>query len=184
MTRAFVALDLDEASLDLVLGAAGALRASAPTGPEPRWTSREQMHLTVKFLGSASAPLLDAVADAVRACRAPAPLTARLVGAGGFPSDDAATVLVGMLDDRGGSLSALAQAVDTRAASLGVPADDRLYRPHVTLARFRERCPVGPWIRRTPLGPADLRFVALALYRSDTLPSGVRYTPLLRLPLG
>ena len=183
--RAFVALDLDPASLDLVLRVTAALQASAPPGGHLRWTSPEQLHVTVKFLGSVSAAVLGAIEAEVRAFggREPA-LRVTLRSIRGFSSLTRATVLVGALEEESGALASLARRFEERAVALGAPAETRAYRPHLTLARLRAPRNLRPWIDGLPFSPLALRLASLALYRSDLGPSGAKYTPLVRVALG
>jgi 2'-5' RNA ligase len=183
-TRAFVALDLDEASIHVVERAAAKLRKSAPSNASLRWTPSPQIHVTVKFLGNVTDATLDNIGDAVRALGDKlGALHVRVARIGGLPSLARATVLVAALEDRTGGLASLARRFEEHAVGIGVPREDRTYRPHVTLARVRAPSDLRTWVEGVALPPADLKLVGLALYRSDPGPSGANYTPLAHVPL-
>ncbi|HEY2509758.1 MAG TPA: RNA 2',3'-cyclic phosphodiesterase [Polyangiaceae bacterium] len=182
MIRAFVALDLDAASLAQVTRLSSALRGGAPARAHFRWSDVAQMHLTSKFLGSVSEETIAALAREVTALghrAAPRSHTRSLTG---FPSPQRARVLVVELDDPSGALAGLASELEVRAESFGVPRETRAYAPHVTLARARDPLALSPWLDAVPFAPQPLRFEALTLYQSDTTATGAHYTALARAP--
>ena len=82
--RVFVAIELDSALLDLLDETTALLRAEAP---ELAWTTGEQRHVTLKFLGDVdgeAAPRLIEAADRAAGRSAPLTMTVREVGA--FPN--------------------------------------------------------------------------------------------------
>jgi 2'-5' RNA ligase len=75
----------------------------------------------------------------------------------------------------------LQAACERAAVADGFPREDRPFKPHLTLGRWRERD------RRPELPEADLgaaRVDTLVLFRSELRPQGAVYTPLARFPLG
>ena len=95
-------------------------------------------------------------------------------------------VIVGRLP-AGSELESLAAATEDAAAVLGIPKENRAFRPHLTLARIKDSAGSLAPLRQavacldsTDFGSftAD-RFV---LYRSQTGPSGSIYTQLAEIP--
>jgi 2'-5' RNA ligase len=76
--------------------------------------------------------------------------------------------------------------IAARAATLGLPIEDRAFHPHLTLARWRESRPAD---RRRALAVSPRGVVAAAhidgatLYQSRLSPAGPTYTPLARANL-
>ena len=149
-----------------------------------RWTTRDQWHATLQFLGRVDD--LDVLAEAVRAAVASVePPVARLGGGGAFPKVHRGSGLWIGFAVGGDALAAVATAVGGATAPLGYPAEDRDFRPHVTLARARR-----PRDLRTlvdvlgddPVGP-EWSVSEVELVESETLPEGARYTTRARLPL-
>jgi 2'-5' RNA ligase len=104
----------------------------------PRWTPPSRWHLTLLFLGDVPAhllaPLTTAVAPAVAGTP---PLTLRLAGAGRFGSARRPVVCwAGLAGDVAG-LTALAGRLSAAARALGLPVEDRPFRAHLTLGRWR-----------------------------------------------
>ena len=115
------------------------LRA-APGGP--RWTPPSRWHLTLLFLGDVPAdrlaPLTDAVAPVVAATP---PLSLQLAGGGRFgPRRRPAVCWVGLDGDVVG-LTDLAVRLAAAARALGLPVEDRPFRPHLTVGRWRSGRP-------------------------------------------
>jgi 2'-5' RNA ligase len=104
----------------------------------PSWTASERWHLTLLFLGRVAdervAPLVAAAAPAVAA--AP-PMTLRLAGGGRFGSVRRPQVAWAGLDGDVRPLVELAGRLAAAARSLGLPVEDRPFRPHLTLGRWR-----------------------------------------------
>lgn len=127
--RLFVAIDLPEevrqSVADICRGLAGV-----------RWLPPEQLHLTLRFVGEAD----DAVNAAIRkglAKIASQPFPLALSGAGCFPSPRRPRVLwVGL--SGGEPLMQLQQKVETTVVAAGIPAEERPFSPHITLARLRD----------------------------------------------
>lgn len=133
--RCFLAVSLVDPARSAVAEYLAHLRA---TVAGVSWTRPEQLHLTLKFLGSVSPsrlPALEArLADAFRAF---GPDALDVGGVGAFPS--LARPQVVWVGVRAPSLSALADAVETSCVAEGFAPEPRTFRPHVTLGRVRER---------------------------------------------
>lgn len=107
---------------------------------EPRWIPSGRWHLTLLFLGTVPAdrlPLLEtAAASAVAAVP---PMTLRLSGGGQFGSPRRPQVLWVGLDGDVGPLTDLARGLVEVARSLGLPVEERPFRAHLTVGRWRPR---------------------------------------------
>jgi RNA 2',3'-cyclic 3'-phosphodiesterase len=126
----------------------------------PRWSDPDRWHLTLLFLGAVPeecvAPLVTAAAPAVSA--APA-MTLRLAGGGRFGPRRRPQVAWAGLDGDVQPLLGLAGRLADAARRLGLPVEDRPFRPHLTLGRWR------------PGQPADgLLTDRLAAYRGPPWP--------------
>ena len=172
--RLFCALRLPDDALDrLVEWQRSALGGVAGIRAVPR----ENLHVTLAFLGSRPGGEVDAVADELRA--AAAGVEPPLLRAERYRE----TRSVGMLvcADEGGRAGALARDLHARLAQLGVYEPERReWLPHLTVARFRER----PRLRLEapdlgPVVPSDA-----AVYLSRLRPGGARYEVLAKVLLG
>lgn len=166
--RLFVALDLPDAVKDR-------LTALRDTLPGARWTKREQMHLTLRFVGDDIAPpAVDALKKALAALKA-SPFEIRLQGVGRFPPKGAPRVLwAGVADSP--PLRALADKVEYAVRAAGVPAEKRPFSAHITAARLGEGGTVDGWLK-THAGfvTETIPVSAFILYSSALAPAGSTY---------
>jgi RNA 2',3'-cyclic 3'-phosphodiesterase len=145
--------------------------------PGVRLVGREQLHVTLAFLGHRPADELGAIAGALREAAA---------GAGEIrltPGRYRETRSVGMLvlDDADGRATALADDLQRRLEGLGLyEREQREWLPHLTVARWRER----PRLR--PEFPPHRTFVPsdAAAYLSRLRPGGAEYRVLESAALG
>ena len=168
--RLFLALQLPGTTLDVVA------RWQAEHLQQGRRVPREQLHVTLAFLGRRPAWELPSIVAALRDAVRP-------VGRIAFePASWRETRSVGMvvLRDAGGEAGRLAGRLHGRLAALGVHRpESRPWLPHLTVMRHRERPRLDP-----PL-PETGTFVpsGAAAYLSRLHPSGARYEVLERVSL-
>ncbi len=180
--RGFLAVEPPPAALDAIEALVDGLRAE---DAGLRWTTRAQWHVTLQFLGRVDDvdSLGTAVAESVLALGA---FPVRLGGGGAFPKPAGATLLWLGLEHGADALEPLATAITGATARLGFAADDRRFRPHVTLARARARRDLRPLVDAigdAPAGP-EWSVREVVLFESDTRPDGARYTAINRFGVG
>ncbi len=156
--------------------------------PRARWVRAEHLHLTLAFLGDVEAAAVAPLAEALRARAAGVPaFTARLAGAGAFPSHGPVRVIWAGLEPEE-DLARLAAAVRAAVGDADLAADDKPFRAHLTLAR----CP-EPWRAEARaafaglLGPLEGTSVAVdrvSLVESVLGPAGPTYRDLAQAALG
>ncbi|MGE5290079.1 MAG: RNA 2',3'-cyclic phosphodiesterase [Micromonosporaceae bacterium] len=135
--RLFVAILPPQAALDELEAAAAPLR---PAWPGLRWTGRDAWHLTLAFLGEVGEVAASRLAPRLeRAASRHPSLELSFSGAGAFPGGSRARVLwTGVRGDHH-ALAGLAESVAAGARRAGAPpfGENRLFRPHITLARSK-----------------------------------------------
>jgi 2'-5' RNA ligase len=183
--RAFVALPAPE-PLCQALGAAQSslLERAAGARQRPRAARPDQLHLTLKFLGDVAPGQVAYLESAVANAASQTAVNVRLTGLAGFPAPHKARVLVAELDDSGGGLAALAAEAERAAISVGVPAETRAFRPHITIARLRQPANASYWLEAPVPECAPCQFDRIVLYRSILKPSGPEYVVLTEARLG
>jgi len=125
--RLFVALALpDEVAKSLT-----ALQAGVPGA---RWQTREQMHLTLRFIGEVDGLQAVAIDDALASISAPA-FTMELKGVGAFGGKRPRDLWAGART--GGALPHLQRKIESALQRVGMEPDGRKFTPHVTLARLK-----------------------------------------------
>ena len=150
------------------------------------WVAAENLHVTVKFLGSVEESRLAEIGAALgRAVRVPA-FEVGVRGLGAFPSATRARVLWAGAP---GSppFTALAEEVDRALVAMGFAPEGRGFTPHVTLGRVREPRRNDALAAALQAAAArdfgSLRVERVSLMRSDLSPRGARYTELAAVPL-
>ncbi len=176
--RAFVALELSAPLQQAIAALQARLR---PLVPGIRFVRPEGIHLTLRFLGQTSAARLERMHPALAAAAADCPpAVAEVAGLGTFPDRGSPRVLwlgLGVPS----SIVELQAACEQAARRLGFGPEDRAFRAHLTLGRWRERTS-RPELPPVELGSTGLD--TLVLFRSELLRDGAVYTPLARFPLG
>lgn len=176
--RLFVAMDIPEETRR-------ALRALieefAPLCRGARWVSTEGLHVTLKFIGHVDDAIVPRIGGALDGLRRERPISIAFREFGFFPNERHPRVFfVGI--QAGKELESLATEVEERLAPLGIAKEERVFRPHLTLARFKTDEGL-PALRRkiASLPSQDFGAVAAAefhLYQSVLKSSGAVYKKL------
>jgi len=153
------------------------LAACASAAPEFRWTPAENLHLTVRFLGSVERAVVDQIAGRLEA----QPLRGfalELSGVGTFKRGRLVRVI--WLQVRTGVDEAreLAAQVEAECVRAGSAPEARAFQAHLTLARARSRDGAALPPLPVPPEPAPWRAEELVLYSSRLGRAGAVYEPL------
>jgi len=180
--RLFVGVDLPGEVKDSLAVLIEGLRVRAPGA---KWVPRDNLHLTLAFLGEVSEERLPPIRDALReaASQIPGPIETSLSDAGAFPSPRRARVLWIGLHDPHGVLGALAERVGSVLEPLGFERERRAWTPHLTLARFRVPSD-ATGLLGDPLEPSFFTVPDATLFRSRLARPAPTYEPLERFPIG
>ena len=133
-----------------------------------RWTTEDQWHVTLRFLGRAEPTAVARALD-----RLDAALTVAVLD--GRPR----RLFRGVFGMRVDGLDDLAGAVGRVLHGLGTAADEREFHGHLTLARWRN----GPAPRMDDDVSASWTVTEVALVESITSASGARYRTVREVPL-
>ena len=133
--RLFLAVDPPPSAVAALAAVLGPLRGLPGA---PRWTEPARWHLTLLFLGDVAAALLPPFTDRVAAAVAGTPpLRLRLAGGGRFGTRRRPAVCWAGVDGDVAGLAALAGRLADVARATGLPVEDRPFRPHLTVGRWR-----------------------------------------------
>lgn len=128
MIRLFVAIPLPDAVRRALAGLAGGV-------PGANWTAPENFHVTLRFIGEVEDPWLADAAAALAEVRGE-PFALQVAGVDFFGDRKRARIIYAGV--RGGEpLLQLQRRVERALARAGLPAEQRRYHPHVTLARLK-----------------------------------------------
>ena len=152
MIRLFVALAIPD---DVALGLAALQRGV----PGARWQTREQLHLTLRFIGDVDETEASAADDALARIEAPS-FSLALKGVGEFGGKTPHALWAGVRDKE--PVMFLQRKVETALQRTGMPPESRKFMPHVTLGR----------LKGSPRGRVADFLADHALYASQTFEVG------------
>lgn len=171
--RFFVAIRPPEEIRDLLIDLMEALDGA-------RWQEDDQLHLTLRFVGSAQPREVDDLMAALQSVSAP-PFALALDGVGHFERKGVPhTLWAGVTKSE--PLAVLQNRVERACRRAGFPAETRKFAPHITIARLnRSTAPVEQWLARnsdchSQTWPVD----SFVLYESRLDPGGSIYEPVMR----
>jgi 2'-5' RNA ligase len=193
--RIFIGIDLDDA---IRTGIARFLDGVRGFAPDVRWVTVDSLHITLKFIGEQKTEQVETIRERLRRIESP-PIEIRLASSGFFPTARSPRVFwIGI--ESGPQLAQLARDIDTAAAELGIPREERAFSPHLTLARGSGGSGSPKWRKsdrpNSDFSVLDKRLAAMPaldfgtmtarefiLYQSQLSPKGSKYTKLQRYPL-
>lgn len=187
--RLFVAISVPEEVKDEIERAQGELRRAA-AGRRIRWTTPEQFHLTLRFLGNVEAHRVGELTEALReACKRFAPLRLRAEGLGFFPDARRPRVVWLGAQDRETVLPRLQSAVQAATQMFTTEEPEERFRGHITLGRIKSLqrsegkalAELGAGMAKRAFGEWTAREVELL--RSELLPTGASHTCQATAPL-
>jgi 2'-5' RNA ligase len=184
--RLFLAINLAPSIRQAIIDATSSLRDAAPS---LGWVDETRVHLTLKFLGDQDESVARAVTGALNeVTRGHRPFSVQLGGIGAFPNFRRARV-VWMGIERDPRLELLHHDVEVACEQLGFEVEGRAFRPHLTLARVKDRTEEEQLRRLARAGRRisyveELSVESVDLMHSRLNPKAARYERLYSAPLG
>lgn len=180
--RAFYAIDIN----DEVRGAIQHVVEKLKTyewSEHVRWTTIENLHLTLRFLGDVTEPLLEelheTLAVEVTTCK---PFSLMFKEPRLFPHFKKPRVIAaGVAHNE--QLAELAEIFERCAVAAGLSPETRQFKGHLTLGRCKKTFPRRTKIESLPFS-SKLPVTQVALYQSTLDKAGPIYTRLKQLRLG
>lgn len=183
--RAFLAIRVADDAKRAIRDVVERLRTKVS---EARFVPPDQWHLTLHFFAALSPVEVQAVREVARNAVAELrPFTIGLGGLGTFPDPRRPRVLWLGLREGADECTVLHRRIATGLRARGLPAEDRPFRPHVTLARFRDARPGGVEAALRSASSHDLtRFTAdrVLLFQSTLTSRGAEHRVLDAFVLG
>jgi 2'-5' RNA ligase len=181
-TRTFLALDIDEAVRDGLVSAVGDFPAD---GSKVRWVARQNLHVTLKFLGDVSDGELAGVCDAVAAAAGQVePFECGVRGLQAVPPNAKVRMVWAEVHEPAGRMAAMFVLLEEALKDLSFEPEGRQFHPHITLGRVsftkqpRELLAAAARHAETDFGTTLAG--AVVVYASELSPRGPIYTPMAR----
>ncbi len=190
MKRLFLAADLSIPAVERLVRAQEELgKYFRNQNVKVRWVDPTNIHVTLKFIGEQDEAIIPMVCDQVRQLARPLfPFDVECKGFDAFPNVETARILWAGLDAKGAEVMGLLnQALDNELAELGIEADDREFKAHVTLGRIKSETPVDvsavqAQLSEESFGSSYIRDIAL--FESVLTSDGPEYNVIERFALG
>src|SRR5713226_4036260 len=181
--RTFISIDLEDPQI--LSRIASILSSLQALGGDLKPVERENIHLTLKFLGDVSAPRLAEVKSSLKQLAFPA-FTAEIKGAGAFPNLNHMNVIWVGVNDGWSQIEQIYEQVEKLLSGLGFRREHRPFSPHITIARVRsgrKRDEVASFLQRlTEESFGTITVDKIRLKQSILSSSGPKYSTLLEIP--
>ena len=178
--RAFIAIELSEEIRNALFQIQSHLKYS---GADVKWVEKDNIHLTLKFLGEISEAKVKEISDILDGIgKETGPFEITLKDIGAFPKIDYPRVIwVGL--DKGVKESAeLAVKVDEALSKIGFQKESRPFAAHLTIGRVRSpknKEALKEKVESCQLPPAKPQLISsVILFQSKLTPKGPIYTKL------
>jgi 2'-5' RNA ligase len=141
-----------------------------------RWQCKDQLHLTLKFVGEVDETTTDELRKKLGKIVHPK-LSLTIAGMGYFPeSKHPKVVWVGI--DENASLKELHKKIEDQCQIFGIPPESRSFKPHVTISRTKntpKRAVTSFINKHKKFTVRDISIQEFVLYESKLHPDGARH---------
>jgi 2'-5' RNA ligase len=181
--RSFVSIDLDD---EKVLSQVESIMSSLLSlGGDLKPVERENIHLTLKFLGNVSAAKLEEVKSALAQVTFP-PFSLEIKGAGAFPNLKRMNVVWVGIGEGWSQVELIYEQTERILHQLGFSRETRPFSPHITVARVksgRKRDEIAAFLGHlTDESFGTFNVESFRLKESVLSPSGPKYSTLFEAP--
>lgn len=182
--RCFIAIEIpDEVKATLIM----LQEELKKCGADVRWIAPDNIHLTLKFLGSVEEKEISRITEIMEhICKRYSPFNLEFKGMGIFPNTKFPRVLwIGVEDNT--TLKRLQEDIEKGIAEIGFGQEDREFTAHLTLGRFRASKGKANLLEIVKLHKDNsfcrIEVKSVSLMRSELRPDGARYTKLAEVSL-
>lgn len=148
--------------------------------PHARWVRRENLHLTLKFLGYCGSDRVGEIDQKIKeVAKEGGAFSFALSGLGAFPTQKRARVLWVGIGEGTDQFISLAESIDASLEKLGFERENRPFHSHITLARLKIPSLLDETrlINLTDQVPQNqLKAGSIILFQSKLTPAGAKYS--------
>src|SRR6267378_1292856 len=181
--RSFISIDLDD---EKVLSQVESIISSLLSlGGDLKPVERENIHLTLKFLGNVSSAKLDEIRSTLAQVTFP-PSSLEIKGAGAFPNLKHMNVIWVGIEEGWSQVELIFEQTEKLLHQLGFSRETRAFSPHITVARVksgRKRDEIANFLGHlTDESFGTFPVENVRLKQSILSPSGPKYSTLFEVP--
>ena len=137
MARIFLALTPDKDLNDHIIELKKELKNSLLSDAEISWQKNSDHHLTLNFVGSMEPEQIEEMYEGISQINFMSHLQIELSAVGFFPNEDS-QLLAGMIKPTN-QLQKAFERVDEVVTRIGFGSSLKVYKPHITLGRFKDK---------------------------------------------
>ncbi len=150
------------------------------TPPSVKWVKKENLHITLKFLGETDK--MPAIEGKIKEIEGEfSPFKVSLKGVGAFPSQKRAKILWVGVEEGVKHLTELFSTVENKVHDLGFEKEIRKFTPHITFARIKNGKYSLP--ENTDFSFDSFSVNEVTLFKSTLTPKGPIYEIVSEAPL-
>jgi len=181
--RSFISIDLED---EKILSQVESIMSSLSSlGGDLKPVERENIHLTLKFLGNVSASKLEEIKSSLTRVAFP-PFSLEIKGAGAFPSLKRMNVIWIGVGEGWSQVELIFEQTEKLLHQLGFSRETRPFSPHITVARVksgRKRDEIAAFLGHlTDESFGTFNVQSVRLKQSVLSPSGPKYSTLFEVP--
>ena len=177
--RSFIAFDMENEQVLSKL--ASVQKLLVETGADLRPVAPQNIHITTRFLGNISPPMVDKVYEVMKNVKF-TPFTIKLCGLGVFPNINYPRVVWAGMTEGVEQLKSIFTQLEPQIRALGFAADAYAFSPHLTIARVKSgknKEQLAEFVaKRADYEFGTIKADCLNLKRSQLSPKGPTYSTL------
>ncbi len=145
---------------------------------------RENLHITLKFLGEISGDNTDKIKAAMAsACFGAERFVARTCFFSAFPREERARIIWAGVDDKKGVLRKIYKRLEQELGKAGFEKDKRKFVPHITVGRARRPAAIKNYLKKIRFDIC-IDAESVVLFESDLKKEGAVYRPVYKEKFG
>ncbi|MFC1645729.1 RNA 2',3'-cyclic phosphodiesterase [Candidatus Omnitrophota bacterium] len=180
--RTFIALEINEEIKEKIAQIQEKIKQT--NSLKGKWVPKNNMHLTLKFLGDTQLEYIESIKDAIKECLVgEKPINCNLVNVGTFPNERFPRVVWAGI--KGGDIEIinLAERLEKSLRKLGFKKEKRGFKAHLTICRAKQvlnhsQLKLALEEINNSFKPQEFTINKIAFFQSKLTPQGPIYTSL------
>ncbi|MCX8092683.1 MAG: RNA 2',3'-cyclic phosphodiesterase [Candidatus Goldbacteria bacterium] len=169
--RSFIGIPLNDIARDEIF-------KLYPDIKDLRFIRKENLHITVKFLGEIQEKRIEKIKDIIEeSCSDISKFKISCKRLSAFPSLTSARIIWVNVMDGADTIEKIYKKLENKLANIGFEKEKRKYIPHITIARAKSSIDITEYLHNFEINSMASEIV---LYKSDLKPNGPIYTEIFK----